>query len=459
MKFEKFNSIKKKIRKYVKYDLFNHTRYRLTIFYSGLLILFLLLFMIIGYSIFYTMISSEQKQETTELTNQVLASNQIQAENLLLHGSTNEKIVITASNQEAYFCYVFDKNNKFVSGVDKMPILHSKILKKLKDWNIYPRAIKNLHTSYQENQNIYLQMARQSIFSKGKLIGYIYVGRDLTFYYNTLMRLLFILIGLALIFLVIASFIGYFMAKRAMIPIMEAYERQQIFVGDASHELRTPLSVLQSSLEVFEMDEAENISDFSYSVLLDMKDEVRSMKKLVEDLLALARFDSKNEGIREEEFDFYVVAKQILRTIKVLGEAKNIVIALEAQSPFIIRGDKAKLKQLLYILLDNAIKYSYEGGKIVVSLSNKLLQESSYFCIIVKDTGIGIAPELHDRIFDRFYREDKNRTRDTGGTGLGLAIARSIVDAHNGRIEVQSTPKMGSVFTVWIRNKIVVKNK
>lgn len=279
------------------------------------------------------------------------------------------------------------------------------------------------------------------------------VVQDLTFYYNTIKRLLFIIIGLLGIFLFLASFIGSITAKRAMVPILEAYQRQQLFVADASHELRTPLSVLQSSIEVLEMDEKTNISEFSNSVLLDMKDEVRSMKKLVIDLLALARSDSGEYGLNNEIFDFNNIANQILRTTKALGDSRNIKISLQSENPLIVYGDKEKLKQLIYILLDNAIKYSHNDGKIFITLYTKIVESSSYICIKVQDFGIGISDSQYDLIFHRFYRDDKNRTREMGGTGLGLAIAKSIVEAHNGKIEVESTPIKGTVFTVCIPNK------
>lgn len=450
-------SIQKKIKRYFKDDLFNHTRYRLTVFYSVLLMLFLLLFMIIGFATFYTIISTEQKQETIELASQVLSSNQIQFGKIISYNiKENNNMKNVSSNQEVFVCYIFDKNNNFIAGIDKNYAIHDKIIEKLNEWKLKPKAIKNINISYSNNQSIYIEMARESIYYNGRFVGTMYIGRDLTFYYNTLKRLLFILLGLSVVFLAIASYIGYYMAKRAMVPIIEAYERQQVFVADASHELRTPLSVMQSSIEVIEMEEKNNISDFSNSVLLDMKDEVRSMKNLVMNLLALARYDSKNYKINYDVFDLNTIANQILRTTKALGDSKNIKISLECPDPFIINGDKEKLKQLLYILLDNAIKYSYMGGKIHISLSNKTLNQNEYICIVVQDSGIGISIERQERIFDRFYRNDKNRTRETGGTGLGLAIAKSIVEAHNGKIEVESVLGKGTVFTVWITIKNII---
>lgn len=457
LKFSIIKPIHKKINAYIKGDLFRRTRYRLTIFYSGLLMLFLLLFMIIGYSVFYAIISSEQKQETTELVKQVQITNAVQFQNIINHNiKNNSDIKIISASQGAFFCYVFNKNKTFISGIDKNPEMHSKILKALNSFHLNPNVIHNVNVSYGNGQNIYMQIAGEYIYYKGYTIGMFFIGRDLTFYYNTVKRLLFILLGLLVIFLFFASFIGSFMAKRAMVPIIEAYQRQQLFVADASHELRTPLSVLQASIEVLEIDEKNNISEFSNSVLLDMKDEVRSMKKLVIDLLTLARSDSGQYGLNNEIFDFNTIANQILRTTKALGDLRNIKILLESENPLIVYGDKEKLKQLIYILLDNAIKYSYNGGKIIISLYSKIIEQSNYICIKVQDFGIGISDLQHDRIFDRFYRDDKNRTKETGGTGLGLAIAKSIVEAHGGKIEVESSPLKGTVFTVCIPNKNII---
>lgn len=451
MKFNILKLFDKINKKYFKNDLFSKTRYRLTIFYSGLLMLFLILFMVISYSVFYAIISKEQKQETIELASQVTSSNQIQFQNIINQNIKGSKrIIISSTNHEAFFCYVFDKNRKYMGGIDRNILIHKEILNKLDGWSPKPNRIKNINISYSRDQSIYLGVTWLPIYEKGQYIGRIFLGRDLTFYFNTLERLLFILIGLFAIFLIIATFIGYYMAKQAIIPIVEAYEKQQVFVADASHELRTPLSVIQSSIEVIEMEEKNKISEFSYNILLDMKDEVHSMKKLTTDLLSLSRYDSQKYSINYEMFDFNTIANQILRTTKTMGESRDIKIILETTDPLIVRGDKDKLKQLLYILIDNAIKYSPSGGEIIISLSYRVINNTRQLCIKVKDSGIGISLEQYDRIFDRFYRGDKNRTRETGGTGLGLAIAKSIVEAHNGSIEVQSTPGKGTEFTIYI---------
>lgn len=415
--------------------------------------LFLLLFMVIVYSVFYATVAREQKQETTELATEVKLTNLSQFRNIIKKNKNDSIIDITSTNHEVYFCYVFDKNRNYIKGIDKNDELHRKILEKISELKPLPNTIINIKLENSQDKNAYIEIAGQYIYRGDQIIGMFLIGRDLTFYYNTFERLLFIMLGLLVIFLVIASFIGYFMARRAMVPIYEAYERQHQFVADASHELRTPLSVLQSSIEVIEMEEANNISEFSNSVLIDMKDEVRSMKKLVTDLLFLARSDSGRYGLNYELFDFNTIANQILRTTKALGKPKNIRILLQSPGPLLVNGDKEKFKQLIYILLDNAIKYSHKGDEIIISLSSKILESNNYFCMQVKDSGIGIDKAQIDLIFDRFYRNDKNRARETGGTGLGLAIAKSIVEAHKGKIYVESTLGIGTVFTILIPNK------
>jgi signal transduction histidine kinase len=415
--------------------------------------LFLVLFMIICYSVFYAMVSSEQKQETTELAKQILATRQTEFQNNLnpSEGKDNHKNTVSTS-KEAFFCYVYNKEHVFVAGTDKLPELHQKILDKLNKFPANPNLIQNINIVYGNDQKLYLQITGHYIYSKGTIIGKFFIGRDLTFYYNTIKRLLFILLSLLGVFLLLASFIGSFMAKRAMIPIMEAYQKQQLFVADASHELRTPLSVLQASIEVLEVEEKGNFSEFSNTVLVDMKDEVRSMRKLVVDLLTLARADSGKHGLSNELFDLNVITNQILRTTKSLIDSRNIKMYIETKKPMMVYGDKEKLKQLLYILLDNAIKYSYYEGSITISLYSERINSINYACIKVKDVGIGIPYSQLGRIFDRFFRGDMNRTRETGGTGLGLAIAKSIVEAHHGRIEVESNVGNGTVFKVCIPN-------
>nr|WP_243237189.1 ATP-binding protein [Heliobacterium chlorum] len=233
-----------------------------------------------------------------------------------------------------------------------------------------------------------------------------------------------------------------------MVPIVQSFTRQREFVADASHELRTPLSVLHSSIEVIEADDRRNLSEFSQQVLSDMKDEVRRMTRLVGDLLTLARADSGNLELLRETFDLRSLIDQILRTFQHQATSKGVALEAEGLPTIPIWGDRERIAQLLFILVDNAVKYTPIGGKITLSLAVAKQTKGQQVRVIVQDSGIGIPLNDQPRIFDRFYRVDKGRSRQMGGTGLGLSIARWIVEAHGGTIQVESTPGRGSTFSV-----------
>ncbi|MGZ4106095.1 MAG: sensor histidine kinase, partial [Tumebacillaceae bacterium] len=183
-------------------------------------------------------------------------------------------------------------------------------------------------------------------------------------------------------------------------------------------------------------------------VLLDMKDEVDRMSKLVADLLTLARSDSGQVELITEAFDVVAMAAQLERSFQHLTVPRGIVLKLDSEETLTVYGDKERLQQLLYILLDNAIKFMSHPGNVMLSLHKEREDQQDVLLIRVQDEGIGIDPEQQRRIFDRFYRGDKIRSREIGGTGLGLAIAKWIVEAHRGTISVTSTLGEGSTFTV-----------
>ena len=234
--------------------------------------------------------------------------------------------------------------------------------------------------------------------------------------------------------------------NKMMDELESSITRQKRFVEDASHELRTPLSVLLSSIDAMEMTIDTEKDDFSRKLLFNMKDEVKRMTNLVSGLLTLARSDSDQVEIKLEKFEFRSIAEKAIVSLQPLAASKQINLNLTAPENVIAGGDSEKLSQLLYILLDNGIKYTPIGGEVHLVLSDK----ENELCIQVTDTGIGIKPEDHARIFDRFYRSDKSRSRQIGSHGLGLAIAKWIVEIHNGTIQVNSEVGKGSTFTIRI---------
>jgi len=275
----------------------------------------------------------------------------------------------------------------------------------------------------------------------------VYVGKDVTALYSGLRKATFILIFLGIVALIIASVFGHVMAGRAIAPMKEAYEKQKQFAADASHELRTPLSVVMSSAELLLADPSIQ-SPFLREILGDVKSEVKKMSQLVSDLLMVARSDNNALKIKIQKVDLGNLLGQNVRMMTPLAEKKEITLTGEGFRKVLISCDEQKIKQLVLILVDNAIKYTPNGGSVKVIMGTND-EEKVFFS--VSDSGIGIAPEDKDKIFERFYRVDKARSREMGGNGLGLAIATEILRIHEGKIFVDSVPNQGTTFTVQLK--------
>ncbi len=220
-----------------------------------------------------------------------------------------------------------------------------------------------------------------------------------------------------------------------------SYNSQKQFVSDASHELRTPIAVIQgyvSMLERWGKTDPEVLDEGITAI----SQEAASMKELVERLLFLARHDKKTLMLEMEVFDPLEVMSELNREAKMLSSVHEF--ALEPAENALINGDKGMIKQLMRVLVDNAIKYTPEGGKITLGMRREGRQ-----CILsVTDTGSGISADELTRVFDRFYRCDSARKAQTSGHGLGLSIARIIAVAHGGKIRVRSKVGVGTTFSV-----------
>jgi signal transduction histidine kinase len=222
--------------------------------------------------------------------------------------------------------------------------------------------------------------------------------------------------------------------------IETAYGAQQRFVSDASHELRAPLTAIQGNLELIrrhpEMPEADRDE-----ALAEAERETSRLTRLVADLLALARADA-GVTLRHETVDLDAVVLEAFQTARQLAHGQELT--LDEFEPIQVVGDADRLKQLLLILLDNALKYTPAGRRVTLGLRGCAHAAE----IVVEDTGVGIAAKDLPRVFERFYRADPARNRDAGGTGLGLAIAQWIVEQHRGTIHIDSVLEQGTTVTV-----------
>jgi two-component system, OmpR family, sensor histidine kinase CiaH len=259
---------------------------------------------------------------------------------------------------------------------------------------------------------------------------------------RALLRLLITgLIIIGLFCLVLSVFGSFFMANRAMRPIRTAWQQQKDFVADASHELRTPLAVIQANLDIVRDNPTSTVS--SQSQWLDnVQEGVSGMASLVDSLLFLARHDAQQMSMERVAFDLSETVKNELKVLTPILRARSLQWTESIDAEIELVGDAARMRQVLRILMDNAIRHTPSGGSLQISLRC----DSQLAVLTVENTGDVIAPEHIERIFERFYQADRSRAK--GGAGLGLAIARCIVSEHGGIIEAKPGNATGATFIV-----------
>ncbi len=247
------------------------------------------------------------------------------------------------------------------------------------------------------------------------------------------------------IVVVLSIIISWYLSKRAMEPIIASYKKQAEFIQNASHELRTPLTIIQAKQEMLLQSPNSKIIDKSEDIALSLN-ETRRLSKMITELMDLARSDSNTTKIHKSMTNMETVAKEIVIPYKEMAELQNKNMVLNVNCDRELNVDKNKIKQLLVIVLDNALKYTEENDIIDVDIHN----HEEKLIMNIKDTGIGISDEGLKHIFERFYREDKARSRSKGGTGLGLSIAQTIVKSHGGSIKISHNKPKGIIVTIKI---------
>jgi heavy metal sensor kinase len=222
-----------------------------------------------------------------------------------------------------------------------------------------------------------------------------------------------------------------------------AFRRVTQFTADASHELRTPVALIRTTSELA-LRKQRSESEYRQA-LNEVNEESVRTTDLIENLLTLARADAGKASLERSALNLSDVVREVSGQAEKLAEQKGISLACEApQEPVTVSGDRGTLRRLLIVLLDNAVKYTPAGGKVRISVNH----EAQRAVVEVRDSGVGINEADLPHIFERFYRSDKSRSRDSGGAGLGLSIAKWIVEAHRGAIQVESQPERGSTFRV-----------
>ncbi len=444
--------------------VFDRMRRRLTLQYSGVLMLFLALFAAIVYGLLYASIWNDQRSRLTAMADSEIRilqdwANRDDNPNRLPPRSVEDAFSISADQS---FYYLIAANGALQLGDEIQPQLRAQVMGLIGEGRFREGRIEKValltYDAPSGNEQArttggdaaaFLVVDRDLLWN-GERIGKLYVGKEVTFQHDLFRFLLALLIGLAVLFVAVALWLSHYMSRRAILPVAQAYDRQREFAADASHELRTPLSVMLASIEALQLEAGAEAGSFSRKVLEGMKEEVLSLTKLTGSLLQLARSDSDHAALDHAPFDIGGTARRVVDKLAPFARDKAIAVRLQAPDGQTVTWDEEKLERLLVVLIENAIKYTPDGGKVDVALAVVSEKGERRLTIEVQDNGIGISAEALPRIFDRFYRQDRARTRRSGGHGLGLAIARNIVEMGQGTIRAESKEGEGSIFYVRI---------
>lgn len=320
------------------------------------------------------------------------------------------------------------------------------------------------------------------VLETDEIIGAVFLASSLEDIYETLRMVGFFLVAATLLALVLAGFLATFLSKTVTNPIKELTEatremaagqleqkivvhnrdeigqlagqfnimalkvtetnkRLREFVANASHELRTPLTTI--NLLVASLKDHAGEKEIRDEFIEDIDKETQRLIRLVEDLLNLARLERKGNVLLKEPLDLIKVAREAAASVVRLAEARGLRLScVNREQDIEIMGQEETIKQVLVNLLDNAVKHTLSGGRIRLEVR----KEAGFASVVITDTGCGIPPADLEKIFQRFYRVDKARSRELGGTGLGLAITREIIKQHGGKIWAENRAEGGSMF-------------
>jgi heavy metal sensor kinase len=229
-----------------------------------------------------------------------------------------------------------------------------------------------------------------------------------------------------------------------MIARLESsFKRMAEFTADASHELKTPICAMRGEAEVL-LSKGRPAEEYQEG-LVHLIEQFDHLNQMINDLILLSKSDSSQVELRMDSIRLDLVIKDLCNLFQVLAGQKNVAMEMSKTEEVVVLGDRVRLQQLFTNLIDNAIKYTSKG-----SIEVTLKKEGGDAVVKIRDTGVGISKEEQEKIFKRFYRVDRSRSKETGGVGLGLSIVEWIVHAHHGRIDINSELDKGSTFTVYL---------
>jgi len=480
--------------------MLDSVRVRLTLWYTGLLALFLVLLSLVTYFIFWRSTLQRTDINLAELSEAFLTT--VQAEMLDNHGPDTPKVAAQVAIVEHRFrdhvFAVFDPKGGLLTSSQDLPneevpagLLSSTPFQKiLADSARAERLFQNMkggRSGYRAfvrkfpiKGQTYTLVILQSLYPQNEMLEEV----RQTFAW---------VIPIAII---LASMGGYFLARKSLAPVVamssqagrigaenlherlpiqnakdelgrlaasfnellervdQSFERQRRFMSDASHELRTPAAILRGESEVA-LSRTERPAEEYRESLAVLHAEAQRLTQIVEDLFTLTRADAGQYPLSPKEFYLDELVADCTHAARSLALAKQITLICDVPEELPIRADEALLRRMILNLLDNAIKYTPPGGRVTVSCE----RSGNEYALNVTDSGPGIPEDLQQRVFERFFRADKARTRsenDGGGAGLGLSIARWIAEAHQGSLILGRSDSSGSTFTALLPAQVAV---
>ncbi|MGG6311375.1 sensor histidine kinase [Paenibacillus macerans] len=311
------------------------------------------------------------------------------------------------------------------------------------DEEFYEQALQKAVAEDRETGQFSLDGSRWIYTVRPANDGYMLVFLDVTARKEILTNLIYTFSAVGFLMLVALFFASRFFANRAIAPVKEAFNKQKQFIADASHELKTPLAIINTNADVLLANPEDTIRQQA-KWLHYIKSETERMSKLTRDLLYLTEMDDARAAVMFAKFNLSEAVESVLLTMEAVIFEKQLSLEYDIEPRLTVNGSPEQIKQVVMILLDNAVKYANPQGTITLSLK----KQHNEAVLAVANTGEGIPPEHLPRIFDRFYRTDASRARKQGGYGLGLAIAKSIVEQHRGKIYAKSTVRESATFYV-----------
>ncbi|KQO18151.1 sensor histidine kinase [Paenibacillus sp. Leaf72] len=311
------------------------------------------------------------------------------------------------------------------------------------DSEFYAAAVQEASTVTKNTGQFSLDGSHWAFLKQQTNEGYNLVFLDVTAQQDILTNLIYTFSVVGLAMLIILFFTSRFFANQSIRPVREAFDKQKQFIADASHEMKTPLTIINTNTDVL-LSNSEDTIHNQAKWLHYIKSETERMTKLTNDLLYLTEMDDARTSMIYSKFNMSDAVENIILTMEAVIFEKNVSLDYDIEPDLMVQGSSEQIKQVVMILLDNAVKYTSAKGTVTMSLQ----KQQNDIVLAVTNTGEGIAAEHLTRIFDRFYRTDSSRARKQGGYGLGLAIAKSIIDQHKGKIYAKSTVGESTSFYV-----------